>query len=75
MDTARATIEVPADTPLSTVIPSTFHQTMPLAEFGVCAALSLFLVRGLWREHCAAERSERELTSKLIDNLIKKSTQ
>lgn len=73
MAALNARIATVPNTPVSINMPSISPHTMPVMEFGVCAALCLFLVRGLWREHCAAERSERELTSKLIDNLIQKN--
>jgi hypothetical protein len=44
----------------------------PTVEGSVLAALALFLIRGLWQEHCKDEKAERELVNKLLDYQAKK---
>jgi hypothetical protein len=44
----------------------------PAVEGSILAALAVFLIRGLWSEHCQEEKAERELIQKLIDKCFQK---
>lgn len=56
-------------TPTETVKPE-FSHSVGIAEFSILACLAIFLIKGIWQEHVANERQERELTEKLINHLI-----
>lgn len=45
-------------------IPTNYFQAV---EGSILAAVALFLIRGLWAEHCHEEKHERELINRLID--------
>lgn len=43
-----------------------------ITEFSVLAIIAVFLIRGIWSEHCKTEKAEQELINKLVDNLCEK---
>lgn len=55
--------------PTQTIKPE-FSNSVGIAEFSILACLAIFLIKGIWQEHTANERQERELTEKLINHLI-----
>lgn len=61
MQTATTQTSVPL--PITSV-PTNYFQAV---EGSILAAVALFLIQGLWREHCLEEKHERLLIDKLIE--------
>ena len=45
-----------------------------LIEWSLLAFLAVFLIKGIWAEHQENEKAERDLTNKLIDQLLKRDS-
>ena len=59
------------------IIATTVNEVKPnipkitnLTEYSILVCLAVYLIKGIWQEHIANERQERELTQKLLDHIL-----
>lgn len=64
-------IEIPSTSDLT--IEKNLTYVPGILEWSVLALVAVFLIKGIWKEFTESEKAERELTTKLIDKLLKEN--